>query len=348
MSNNKPHYGDYLQLTKVLTAQTPLSEPSAKDEMLFIIVHQAHELWFKQILLELDSLLLMLSGSHLDDSKLLTLSRTLHRIHIIQGIVVEQLSALSTLSPMEFLEFREALTPASGFQSVQFRLIEIKLGVQKKQLTHALTQDEINLISIAEKDHTLVEAINLWLERMPFLTGNNFTFWQAYRKQVALMFEKDRINLNANLLLSPKEKNIRLTHIDELHALFISFFTKESYQHFIATKKRRMSFKASQAALFIFLYRDNPVLQLPYQILSQLIQIDENLRTWKSKHLLLVQRIIGGKMGTGGSAGTSFLAKNINNGLFDDLTSLSTFMLPHSLLPQLPDDIKKGLNPLNE
>ena len=132
------YYNDYLQLEKILDAQHPESfkpgnEP-AHDEMLFIIIHQAYELWFKQILFELDFIMHIFKKDTIDDnSEDLNLVRhRLSRIIKILELLNQQITLLDTMTPLDFLEFRNLLTPASGFQSVQFRLVEARLGLEMK------------------------------------------------------------------------------------------------------------------------------------------------------------------------------------------------------------------------
>ncbi|PIN96961.1 hypothetical protein AB205_0022130, partial [Aquarana catesbeiana] len=126
-------YGDYLQLDKVLDAQVLQSELKGNkihDEHLFIVTHQAYELWFKQILWELDSVREIFQNEHVrDERNMLKVVTRIHRISMILKLLVEQFSVLETMTPMDFFEFREYLSPASGFQSLQFRLLENKIGV---------------------------------------------------------------------------------------------------------------------------------------------------------------------------------------------------------------------------
>jgi len=131
---NPFNYGDYLQVDKLLSCQAPESEKHGKpahEEMLFIIIHQTYELWFKQILTDLQSVLEIMNVEYLDDKRIGTVVSRLERIVAIQKILVSQIQVLETMTPIEFLEFRAYLTPASGFQSLQFRLIEIKLGLEQ-------------------------------------------------------------------------------------------------------------------------------------------------------------------------------------------------------------------------
>lgn len=123
-----PYYADYLQLDKILNAQSLRSAEYGKpahDEMLFIIVHQTFELWFKQILHELDSVRAMFRAERIDEKNIGVAVSRLLRITEIQKVMISQFQILETMTPLDFLEFRDLLSPASGFQSVQFRLLEI-------------------------------------------------------------------------------------------------------------------------------------------------------------------------------------------------------------------------------
>lgn len=129
------HYHDYLQLDKILDAQAPESNKhnaSAHDEMLFIIIHQAYELWFKQLHHEADSVVAIMRQPALNDNspELQTVVHRLNRITTILRVLVHQIDIMETMTPMDFLDFRDMLRPASGFQSWQFKLLEAKLGLK--------------------------------------------------------------------------------------------------------------------------------------------------------------------------------------------------------------------------
>ena len=136
MKKEPLYYGSYLHLEKILDGQHPVSfeegHTPAHDEMLFIIIHQAYELWFKQILFELDYVMHIFSQEKINDnSEDMNLVRhRLHRIIRILELLNQQITILNTMTPLDFLEFRNLLTPSSGFQSAQFRLIEARLGLQ--------------------------------------------------------------------------------------------------------------------------------------------------------------------------------------------------------------------------
>src|SRR6187431_3296239 len=164
MENKGLHYGEYLQLDKILNAQHPESfKPGmqpAHDEMLFIIIHQAYELWFKQIQYEIDSVLEIMSRPALDDnsSELQTIVHRLRRVVTILRVLVQQIDIMETMTPMDFLDFRDMLRPASGFQSWQFKILEAKLGLKfehrhgQQYYLSQLKEADINIIKNEEKD----------------------------------------------------------------------------------------------------------------------------------------------------------------------------------------------------
>ena len=187
------HYSDYLQLDKILGAQEPESDRQgqpAHDEMLFIVIHQAYELWFRQLLFETDSVIGILARPALNDNspELQTIVHRLSRCATILKVLVHQIDIMETMTPMDFLDFRDKLRPASGFQSWQFKLLEAKLGLKyehrfgQEYYISQLRQPEIDRIRSAEKEASLLQLLNGWLERMPFFYGEStHAFWADYR-----------------------------------------------------------------------------------------------------------------------------------------------------------------------
>src|SRR5450631_4281330 len=173
------HYSDYLQLDKILDAQSPesvLRGQPAHDEMLFIVIHQTYELWFKQLLRETESVIGIMKMPALDDNspELQTVVHRLSRCATILGVLVQQIDIMETMNPMDFLDFRDMLRPASGFQSVQFKMLEARLGLKYEQrygqqhYISQLREEEVWRIRKAEKDRSLLDLVGGWLERMPF------------------------------------------------------------------------------------------------------------------------------------------------------------------------------------
>ncbi len=347
---NDVHYSDYLQLNKILDAQHPESlrlEQPAHDEMLFIVIHQAYELWFKQLLYETDSVIRIMQQPELNDNspELQTVVHRLGRCGTVLKVLVHQIDIMETMTPMDFLDFRDMLRPASGFQSVQFKLLEARLGLKyghrygQQYYISQLRQPEAAAIKTAEEEPSLLETVNGWLERMPFfrlpadgpLPGTDnippqdhgIAFWANYRQRyLESLADNERSNL-------PRFDKV--------------FFDTPSPDGPFA-EGRSLSPAACRAALFIMLYRGYPILQLPFQVLNQLLEIDEQLSTWRYRHMSMVHRIIGTRVGTGGSTGKDYLSSALlKHHLFKDVAALTSFLIERKRLPQLDAEMEKRL-----
>lgn len=355
------YYGDYLQLSKLLDSQQPLSKKYADetngechDEMLFIIVHQVYELWFKQILHDLNSILETFNQDYVPESALSGVVQKLSRIKKIQPMLIQQFDVLETMTPMDFLEFRDLLIPASGFQSVQFREIEIKLGlgtgdrlnVDREFFLGRLSEKDKTKLGEPEAAPSLLKLVEKWLERVPFTQIKNFNFWQEYQKAVESILRDDEATIMQNSAsLSDLQKKAQLENLEVTRSTFRSLFDEKAHNELIESKQRKLSQKAILNALFIMLYRDEPMMAQPFQVLTSMMDIDENFTTWRYRHALLAQRMLGTKIGTGGSSGHQYLKRAAdNNRVFIDLFNLSTFLIPRSRLPVIPDDVKKQMN----
>ncbi len=350
------HYADYLRLDQLLSIQLPRScgpdEKAAHDEMLFIIVHQAHELWFKQILHELSDVFNIFRNQTVDEKNIGIAVSRISRITVIQKVLIEHLRILETMTPLDFLEFRDCLIPASGFQSVQFRLLEIGLGlkrdarVQYSQNPYAISfsPEDAAALKAAEESPSLFDLVDKWLERIPFLELDGFNFWESYRGAVNRRFADDRAFVDANTQATAEVRAKQRDEILKTEQHFEALFDEKMHQKLIEAGACRLSFRATNAALFINLYRDQPILHLPFRLLTLLIDMDELFQTWRSQHAHMVHRMIGTKMGTGGSSGHNYLRATAEKyKIFSDLSNLSTFLIPRSVLPELPPEMRKKL-----
>jgi tryptophan 2,3-dioxygenase len=288
------------------------------------------------------------------ESELSTIVQRLERIKKIQSLLIGQLDVMETMTPMDFLEFRDLLIPASGFQSVQFREIEIKLGlhtndridVDREFFMGRLSEEDKARLSEVEKKPTLLRSLENWLERLPFTITAEFNFWEEYKNAVNHILTDDKNTIEANSAnLSSKQKIIQLENIKLTQETFESLFSEEKHKNLINTNQRKLSQKSILNALFILLYRHESMLTLPYQVLTLMMDIDENFTSWRYRHALMAQRMLGTKIGTGGSSGHAYLKRAAdNNRVFIDLFNLSTFLIPNSRLPKIPDNLKKKLN----
>jgi len=236
-------YGTYLAVDELLSLPRPRSEGPEHDEMLFIVIHQVYELWFKQLLHELDRVKTLLEQ---DESH--RAQHTLKRILTILKVMVAQLDILETMTPLEFLSFRARLEAASGFQSDQFRQIEFVLGLQSEQ------------------------AIN----RFP----------EGGRARAALE---------------------RRSHESTLWDAFLQYLRREGYQ-----------FEDLQPTLIV-IYKNDPK---NAGLCERLVDLDEGIQEWRYRHVKMVERTIGARPGTGGSAGAAYLRETVGRPLFPDLWAI--------------------------
>ena len=353
--NTPLNYSNYLKLDDILNSQELRSAghgTPAHDEMLFIIIHQVYELWFKQVLHELDSVLNIFGQEMVVESDVSLAVSRLNRIIEIQKILIDQIRVLETMTAMDFLEFRDDLFPSSGFQSAQFRLLENKLGILNNERINYGRQDYKNAILDEEKikveqsenEKSLFKLLENWLERTPFLSFEGFSFWEQYSDAVRSMLKKEKTVIRTNPNLTKTEIEIHLKEHEGAVASFEAMISTKKHNELIEKKKKRLSHKATQAALLIFLYRDEPILHSPFNLLSRIMDVDELFTTWRQRHALMVRRMIGAKIGTGGSSGHAYLQATADrHKVFAELADLSTFFIPRSALPELPEHIKQNL-----
>lgn len=373
-------YGDYLLLDQLLSCQEPVTrtkftkhrQQEVHDEHLFIITHQTYELWFKQIIFELDSVRHLLNEELVDEANMLKISSRLDRIKKIFGILVEQFSILETMTPLDFMDFRDYLAPASGFQSYQFRLIENKLGIDNKNrfnyksnqptqpyLEVFKDQNCIDAIKKSASEASLFELIERWLERTPGLEEDGFNFKAKYEAAVNEMLQEEREFIDLRIKDLIQERNISEEQaqaeakllrddVEKKKLLYLPILDKSEFSR---RKLCRFSHKAMQGALMISLYRDEPRFNQPYQLLVTLMDIDSLLTKWRQNHTQMVLRMIGSDtLGTGGSSGYQYLRATLTPkyNVFLDLFNLSTYLIPKAKIPELTPCMRKRLSTIDE
>jgi tryptophan 2,3-dioxygenase len=244
-------YADYLKLGQLLSAQQPLSD--LHDEMLFIVIHQTKELWMKEMLHEL-KLAVRLIG----EDRFAEAYKAMARISRIQAVMTLSWDVLSTLTPVDYLKFRDVLGTSSGFQSAQFREIEYRLGLKNPAFLEHYPEGSSERTHLADAldEPSLREAAVAALERAGFDVG---------------------------------DRSI-----------------------------------AALAAAWLQVYRDADRWFELYELAEKLVDIDDALASWRHKHVLTVERIIGAKRGTGGSAGAPYLRSTLDKRVFPELWSLRT------------------------
>jgi tryptophan 2,3-dioxygenase len=355
MFNPKMNYHDYLKIDQLLSCQKPESQAqgrAAHDEMLFIIVHQVYELWFKQILTEIDSILTIFNRDEVDERLMDLIVSRLQRVVAIQKLLIDQVSIIETMTPLDFLEFRDLLIPASGFQSEQFRKLESRLGLKRDsrlrynqaEFDQMLKPEQRAEMKKLESEPSLFDRVEKWLERTPFLKMQGFDFWKLYQKAVEHSIDADMKIIQQNPALGPEDRARNEGIVRGTMATFHALFDEAAYNQARQNGEWRLSYKAIHAALLIQLYRDQPALQLPFRLLTALQDMDESFTTWRHRHALMAKRMLGSKVGTGGSSGFQYLRDAADkHKVFNDFFQLTTFFVPRSKLPALPKEVERQL-----
>ena len=261
----KLNYGSYLQVPKLLELQELQSENAAHDEMLFIVIHQAYELWFKQILFEFDA---VAEAMQIDDA--FEAIRLMRRVHAIENLLVHQIHILETMMPRDFLSFRAALNPASGFQSVQFREVEFATGIKDGPILKSVQCSEAEMARLEKR-----------LEQ-PSIRQRFFKMLQRKGFDVEVPLE-DGTTLEGEPLERTMQELLRLyKHPENFYSL--------------------------------------------YTLSEALVQHDQNLLLWRFHHVRVVERLIGAKMGTGGSPGVRYLESTLTKRAYPLLWSARGLM----------------------
>jgi len=353
-------YGDYLQLDKILTAQEPQSRIQGKevhDEHLFIITHQAYELWFKQVIFEIDSIRDWFMKESLKETRMLEVIKRLHRVVMIINLLVDQVLILETMTPLDFMDFRDYLSSASGFQSLQFRLLENKLGIKTEyrvrynqsnyQRVYENKPVELAALKASEEEPSLSDLVQQWLERTPGLS-EDFNFSARFKETIEKILEDTMTQIK-------EEKNVTmkthlLTNYRKKKEQFDSIFEPEIHAALVKRGERRFTHKALLGALMISMYSEEPRFHQPHQLLMALMDIDSLITKWRYNHVMLVQRMLGSsQLGTGGSSGYQYLRSTLSERykVFIDLFNMSTFLVPRHLIPPLTEKMKCTLRTHN-
>jgi tryptophan 2,3-dioxygenase len=246
-------YNKYLKVEQITELQETLSEPTSHDELIFIIIHQTYELWFKQILHEIDATI-----GWLNEGRVFRANHSLRVVLAIEKILVQQIHILETMAPIGFLEFRDKLNPASGFQSMQFRELEFVSGAKDEKILQFFEFDEFAHRRLEKRFNHPTLADTFWklLERNGFEVSD----------------EEKRVETIIEILTHP-EKHAELYLLQDL-----------------------------------------------------LIEHDENIGLWRYHHVLMVERMLGAKRGTGGSEGAGYLRTTLSKKFFPEIAEARTHL----------------------
>lgn len=255
-------YNSYLKIDQLLGLQSKVAFPPQHDETLFIIIHQVYELWFKQILCELDEV-----SEGLGQDQTMRAFKAIKRITTIQNILVQQIDILETMTPNDFNLFRDRLNPASGFQSYQFRMVEFKLGMKEDGYLKFFKFQPAALAALTDafKEPTIYDALFHFMARRGF-------------------------DIPSEVL----NRDPSIPHVS--HPKVVEEMTK--------------------------VYRDSTSHSEMYLLLEALLDVDEKLEIWRYRHVAMVKRMIGTRIGTGGSTGAKYLATTLSKRAFPEIWEL--------------------------
>ncbi|XP_018025922.1 tryptophan 2,3-dioxygenase [Hyalella azteca] len=328
--NQEMHYRTYLGLDNLLSLNKPVTEKLGNlchDEHLFITVHQVFELWFKQILKELGSVMELLK----DHLSLPLAVRRLERATQILEHTTTQFPLLESMTPLDFKEFRDHLAPASGFQSHQFRYIENIVGVRPKdRIPFNRTDyrfylrgndDILEKLDSTESEPTLLLAVNSWLEEIYDRDNSGERFWLTYQQALKNFIDN-----------KPGEAQKAAAA-----GQFESLLQETAYAECLERGERRLSYKAFKGALLVTMLCDEADYCEPYRFVKLLVKFDITLTKWRFQHLMMVQQQIGPTAkGLGGGAVVPYLKATLSDSYkaFLDLSRVTSLLLPRSLLKE--------------
>lgn len=355
-----PTYWDYLRLDSLLELQGGLDGDESKlmpDELHFIIVHQAYELWFKLALRSLRLARDHLAAETVPEDAIPHVVHHLRRVTEIFRLGVEQFRVMETLTPIDFLDFRDKLVPSSGFQSFQMRELEILLGLEEAQresygevhpLDHIqkLAEDSPggalawSRIVKARGELSVREALHRWLFRTPIQGSSpgepgDEEAVKAFVEEYLAKAAERREHQLARMV------EVGAGSADGLRRRFDA--TAEHAREFllgdnVSPNRRRVR----AAALFIESYRELPLLAWPRLLVDTILEVEEELVIWRHRHARMVERLIGRRVGTGGSSGVDYLDKTAKYRVFPELWAVRTMLSPRETLPELQNTDQYG------
>ena len=350
------NYWNYIRVEELLSLQGGTSGDESKltnDEVLFITVHQVYELWFKLALREIVSARDIFRQNPVPDVQLSAAVRSFKRICAVFEQAVSHFKVVETLTTRDYLEFRDQLIPASGFQSAQIREIEVMLGLsdaarvplgKQKSFMEALQGEGGKPSSAMQRVQarltdtpTLKDAVYEWLARTPIYGGAHSeegtvqflrAFLEAHRNDAKARME--RAATAAGSVVDADE--IRARYEREMKNAEAFLFAEDDPTADADTRRRRRDVRA--AAVFLESYRELPRLAWAREVVDAIIEMEQAMIIWRQRHARMVERVIGRRVGTGGSAGVDYLDETaLRYRVFLDLWGVRALLLRAPILP---------------
>ena len=347
-----PSYWDYLKIPQLLSLQGGLEDDEAllgTDELHFILVHQAFELWFKLALAELRLARDHLAAPRVPEQHIPHVVHHLGRVNRILDVCAHQFEVMETLTPQDFLAFRDKLIPSSGFQSFQMREIEVLLGLQESQRTDSGFGDPLDEIrkrgkgspagefaiarlEAAVAEQSLRSALHEWLLRTPIQGSDPTTPDDDDRVQE---FSDGYLAAMERRFSGQADRLVEAGVMDASCAAAKFGRTLELAREFLAADGDRRVRRIRAAIVFIESYRELPLLAWPRVLIDAVVELEERMVLFRSRHARMVERIIGRRIGTGGSSGVDYLDRTAAYRVFTELWAVRTILLPRDAVPPL-------------
>jgi len=354
----KPNYWEYVRIEDLLSLQGGLSGDDttlSNDEVRFITIHQIDELWFKLVLRELASTRDVFRSSSVPETSLSTVVTSLKRVSIIFQLAGRHFRLMETMRTQDYLKFRDKLSPASGFQSAQFREIEILLGLEDdERIPFGMERDYTASMTTAGEESaamkrvrmrqadkpTLKDAVYTWLYRTP-IHGSSPD--QEGDEEVVREFIEEflgchektmqdliRTSLQAQALTDADEERLRKRYSQELESAR-NYLTADEAE---GADEQRYLQRMRAAILFIDSNRQLPLLSWPSEIVDSLIEVEQAFLVFRQRHARMVERVIGRRVGTGGSDGVEYLDRTaLAYRVFKEIWAARTLLLEPALSP---------------
>ena len=352
-----PSYWDYLRLEELLSLQGGLEgddQALLPDELHFVVVHQVFELWFKLVLRELRLARDHLAEPRVPEERIPYVVHHLSRVNRILRLGVDQFEIMETLTPQDFLAFRDKLVPASGFQSFQMRELELLLGLRESERVSEGGLQPLRVfereaprspgarkawerIQKARQETTLKAALEGWLYRTP-IDGSTpddpgdeaavAAFTEGYLQALERRHEEQLQRFTGIPGADPGSTSALLEHD---RATWRAFLFAED----VPPAERARTRRVRAGIVFVESYRQLPLLAWPRLLLDAVVELEENLVLWRTRHARMVERVIGRRIGTGGSSGVDYLDATARVRIFGELWTVRTILLPREALPPL-------------
>jgi tryptophan 2,3-dioxygenase len=313
LAHSELSYGSYLKLPQLTELQTLLSDPPQHDELLFIVIHQVYELWFKQLLHELDAV-----TARLEADEPLGAQRLLMRCIEIERVLIAQLKVLETMTPNDFLTFRDRLMPASGFQSAQFRCIEAVCGVPSERHLESFAADS--------PEHAMLRAR---IEGPKIVDG----FYALLRRRGFDLPESLPANGRGSSPRTGTDASSNDPSHDPSDASSNDPSDASSHEHTDASRANaQTSPPGADPARERRIRELARIYQSPddhyslFLLAEALVEFDEMFTLWRIHHVQMVERMIGAKPGTGGSEGVGYLRRTLGQKFFPELWELRSVL----------------------